>query len=67
MTTTTTEQMAAVARELKLRRHVFPGRVLKGRMSQQQADHEIRVMADLLERLMRTDEGEAETTSPTLF
>ena len=67
MSTTTTEQIACVERELKLRRVVFPKKVRAGDMTQAKADHEIACMEDLLNRLRLTDQGEAESTFPFLY
>lgn len=47
----TTEQIACIQRELKLRLFVYPKRVAAGKMTQPQADHELRVMGDILARL----------------
>jgi hypothetical protein len=38
-------------REVNMRRHVYPNRVMTGRMSQQQADSEIDKMAAIAEML----------------
>lgn len=47
------QQIAAVARELALRRNVYPGRVTAGKMKQAEADHQIAAMEAVLETLKR--------------
>lgn len=44
MTFTYTEKLECVQRELKLRRQVYPNRILTKRMSQEQADRQIALM-----------------------
>ena len=45
----TNEQLRKCAeRELRLRRQVYPGRVERGRMTQQQADRELALMEAIL-------------------
>jgi hypothetical protein len=51
--TTITQQIACVARELALRRNVYPCRVTAGRMSQADADTEIASMVAVLATLER--------------
>ena len=41
---TTADKRAAAEREVKMRRRVYPGWVAKGRMTQADADLQIRVM-----------------------
>lgn len=55
------DQIKAAARELALRRNVYPGFVRKGRMKQEQADHEVAAMqaiVDLLRALSAWHEAE---------
>lgn len=49
MTTITTEdKIAALKREIAMRMVVYPGRVSQGKMKQDKADFEIRVMQEIL-------------------
>lgn len=45
---TLAEQVAAVIREIGMRRAVYPGRVAIGKMKQEKADHEVRAMETVL-------------------
>lgn len=45
------QQVAAVAREIALRKAVYPGRVAAKKMKQEKADHEISAMEAVLETL----------------
>lgn len=47
MTYTAEEKLAAVEREVKLRRRVYPNRVQAGKMTNQQAVREIRIMEEI--------------------
>lgn len=51
MTIPLSDQIAAVKREISMRRHVYPTRVAAGRMKQAQADLEIDRMEAVLETL----------------
>jgi hypothetical protein len=42
------QQIASVRREIGMRERVYPGFVAKGRMKQEQADHEIAAMKAVL-------------------
>jgi antibiotic biosynthesis monooxygenase (ABM) superfamily enzyme len=44
---TDSEKWQAAKRELELRRRVYPGRVNSGRMTQQEADRQIAIMAEI--------------------
>ena len=46
---TTEEKLAAVEREINIRKHVYPGRVLTRRMSKRFADEQIAVMQAIAE------------------
>lgn len=49
---TIARQIACVERELRLRRHVFPRRVLEGRLTQTKATEEIALMEAVRETLL---------------
>ena len=52
------EKYNCAKRELAQRKHVYPPRVAVRKMTQQQADHEIRVMQEIMEdydRLAKAD------------
>lgn len=51
MSITIDEQIKSVAREIALRRNVYPKQVANGRLKQDQADYEIRVMESVLRTL----------------
>ena len=53
------EQIKAAARELAMRRNVYPKWVASGRMKQAVADHETEAMAAILETLKVCQEGAA--------
>lgn len=44
-------EIVAVAREIGFREHVYPRRVAEGKMTQRQAEHELRMMRQVLARL----------------
>lgn len=44
-------EIAAVRREIGFRGHVYPRRVAEGKMTREKADHEIRMMQQVLARL----------------
>lgn len=46
------EEIAAVEREIGLRKRVYPGRVQARRMSQDRAEREIQIMEAILDLLM---------------
>jgi hypothetical protein len=46
------EEIAAVEREIGLRKRVYPGRVQGKRMSQDRADREIQIMEAILDLLV---------------
>lgn len=48
---TISEQIAAVEREIKMRRRVYPRWIDSGKLTQQKADHEIACMEAVLETL----------------
>lgn len=50
-------QLAAVQRELGMRRAVFPRRVLAGKMAQSEADEELAAMEAVLATLRRIRSG----------
>lgn len=52
---TTAHKVAALRREIALRRAVFPGRVRLGKMTQIEADREIAVMEAILADYQRPD------------
>jgi hypothetical protein len=54
------ELIACAEREVKIRLRVYPGRVLTGRMSQQEADRQIAMMAAIAGRLREAAEREQE-------
>ncbi len=47
------QQIACVRRELAMRQRVYPKWVTAGRMTQQQADHEVNAMTAVLATLER--------------
>lgn len=51
------EEIAAVEREISLRKRVYPGRVLSNRMKTDRAEREIQCMEAVLERLKRLKES----------
>jgi len=51
------EEIAAVEREISLRKRVYPGRVLSNRMKADRAEREIQCMEAVLERLKRLKES----------
>lgn len=58
MTFTTKEKIEAVERELKIRQRQYPGRVLRKRMTQQQADYQIAIFTEIVLDLRKTEQGE---------
>lgn len=60
MTVPIAEQIACVARELALRRNVYPRQVEAKRLSQSKADHEIAAMQAVLETLVTIQRGQLE-------
>lgn len=48
---TLADQIAAVKREIAMRRNVYPRRVAEGRMTQAKADHEVAAMLAVLATL----------------
>ena len=46
---TAEDKLRCVMRELKMRQNVYPRRVAAGRMTQEQASHEITVMYSIVE------------------
>lgn len=51
------QQIAAVAREIKMREFVYPGWVSRKKMTQAKADHELKAMQAVLETLKRVQTG----------
>lgn len=51
--TTLNDRIRAVEREIKLRKRVYPRWVDGGKMTQKQADWQIKLMEDTLETLVR--------------
>lgn len=51
MSSSTTEQIACIKREIAMRTRVYPKWVAAERMTQAQADRELEVMGDVLARL----------------
>ena len=49
----TEEKIAALEREIAMRRRVYPNRVAEKKMTQQKADYELRVMEQILADLRR--------------
>jgi hypothetical protein len=47
------DQRAAVKREIAFRERLYPRWIEKGRMTQEKADHELRVMRAVLQTLER--------------
>ena len=60
----TSQKLACVQRELRIRQRVYPGRVERGRMSPSKAAHELRCMAAILEDLRATLEWEQSISPP---
>jgi hypothetical protein len=52
------EQLAAIKREIAMRRGVYPKWVASGRMKQAKADHELAAMEAVLETLERLSAAE---------
>lgn len=48
---TLAQQVAAVAREIALRRNVYPGWVARGKMKQEEAEHQIAAMNAVIDTL----------------
>jgi len=46
---TAAQKLACAKRELTMRRRVYPNWVNQGRMTQEEANHEVAVMADIVE------------------
>jgi hypothetical protein len=60
MTKRLNELIACARRELALRRQVYPRAVAHGRMTQEQAEHEIGCMTEIVQVLERQDQPELE-------
>jgi hypothetical protein len=52
------EQVRAAQRELHLRKQVYPGLVRQGKMSADEAEYQIRAMANIVKTLHRLDAEE---------
>lgn len=63
MTFNARQKRIAVAREVKLRRTVYRGRVTRGLMKQSEADYEIAIMQSIEDDFRKLEEEEA----PPLF
>lgn len=59
------EQIRCVAREINLRKRVYPRWVATGRMKQQEADHEIAAMQEVLVTLRKGIKPQTEVFAVT--
>jgi hypothetical protein len=59
-------QAQCVAREIRMRKRVYPKRVAAGKMPQATADRELAEMAAVYETLQRLERAEAERNAPSL-
>ena len=57
MTTTLTDMIAEARREVEMRLRVYPYRVEQKKMSQEAADRQIKIMADIAEALQRLQDN----------
>lgn len=55
---TNTELRKCAERELRLRKQVYPGRIERGRMTQQQADRELLMMEAILAYFTEREQSE---------
>ncbi len=55
---TATEKKKAIERELNYRRFVYKSRVAKGRMTQQQADKQIKIFEEIRDDYIKMEENE---------
>ena len=60
-------QIACVRREISMRRHVYPGWVERGKMTQGQADEQIACMEAVRATLEQLRTAEREHREPGLF
>ena len=58
------EMLTAVRREIVMRQRVYPAWILKGKMKQDRADHEIRCMVDLEKFLVQFKEASSMAEKP---
>ncbi|MEO6711374.1 MAG: hypothetical protein ABI054_09615 [Planctomycetota bacterium] len=61
------QQIAAVRRELSMRRHLYPGWINGGRLTQEKSDMEIAAMEAVLATLLELKAERDAETSPGLF
>jgi hypothetical protein len=61
---TTEDEFIAARRELQLRRHVYPGLVRRGKMTQEVAEHELAVMEQIMWDYEQQVQDEYRATTP---